>query len=55
MLARQFPALAPALTKLGEEHAVVALLQDEIQQLVDGYVPGGPLSAGALTRSRFVP
>jgi hypothetical protein len=40
MLARQFPALAPALTKLGEEHAVVALLQDEIQQLVDGYVPG---------------
>jgi deazaflavin-dependent oxidoreductase (nitroreductase family) len=40
MLARQFPALAPALTKLGEEHAVVARLQQEIQQLVDGYVAG---------------
>lgn len=40
MLARQFPALEPALTKLGAEHAVVARLQTEIQQLVDGYVPG---------------
>jgi deazaflavin-dependent oxidoreductase (nitroreductase family) len=39
-LARQFPALAPALAKLGEEHAVVARLREEIQQLVDGYVPG---------------
>jgi hypothetical protein len=40
MLARQFPALTAALTKLGEEHAVVARLQEEIQQLADGYVPG---------------
>jgi deazaflavin-dependent oxidoreductase (nitroreductase family) len=40
MLARQFPALAAALTKLGEEHAVVARLQEEIRQLVEGYVPG---------------
>jgi deazaflavin-dependent oxidoreductase (nitroreductase family) len=40
MLARQFPALAPALAKLGAEHVVVARLQTEIQQLVDGYVPG---------------
>ncbi len=35
MLAARFPALAPALAKLGEEHAVVALLQEEIQRLVD--------------------
>ncbi len=35
MLAKQFPALAPALAKLGEEHAVVARLQEEIQRLVD--------------------
>ncbi|WP_405902504.1 nitroreductase/quinone reductase family protein [Streptomyces sp. NBC_00656] len=40
MLARQFPALAPALARLGEEHKVVARLQDDIQQLVDGFVPG---------------
>ena len=40
MVARQFPALAAALTKLGEEHAVVARLQEDIQQLADGYVPG---------------
>jgi deazaflavin-dependent oxidoreductase (nitroreductase family) len=40
MPARQFPALAPALTKLGEEHGVVARLQDEIHQLVEGYIPG---------------
>lgn len=40
MLAQRFPALAPALTKLGEEHTVVAGLQQEIQGLVDGYVPG---------------
>lgn len=40
MLARQFPALAPALAKLGEEHVIVARLQTEIQQLVDDYVPG---------------
>ncbi|WP_326944012.1 nitroreductase/quinone reductase family protein [Amycolatopsis sp. NBC_01307] len=35
MLAAQFPALAPALTKLGEEHVVVAQLQEQIQRLVD--------------------
>jgi iron-sulfur cluster repair protein YtfE (RIC family) len=40
MLAQRFPALAPALTKLGEEHTVVAGLQKEIRGLVDGYVPG---------------
>ncbi|MDT7728810.1 MAG: hypothetical protein QOI21_5386 [Actinomycetota bacterium] len=39
-LARQFPALAPALMKLGEEHATVARLQTEIQYLVNAYVPG---------------
>ncbi|MDP4510106.1 nitroreductase/quinone reductase family protein [Nonomuraea turcica] len=41
MLAKQFPALAPALAQLGEEHKVVARLQDDIQQLVDSFVPGG--------------
>jgi hypothetical protein len=35
VLAKQFPALAPALTKLGEEHVVVARLQGEIRRLVD--------------------
>ncbi|MFI7706127.1 nitroreductase/quinone reductase family protein [Nonomuraea sp. NPDC049480] len=40
MLAKQFPALAPALAQLGEEHKVVARLQDDIQRLVDGFVPG---------------
>ncbi|MFG3138769.1 nitroreductase/quinone reductase family protein [Streptomyces sp. NPDC048211] len=40
MLAKQFPALAPALAQLGEEHTVVARLQDDIQRLVDGFVPG---------------
>lgn len=35
MLAKQFPALAPALTKLGEDHVVVARLQEEIRRLVD--------------------
>lgn len=39
-LARQFPALAPALRKLGEDHAEVGRLQDEIEQLVEAYVPG---------------
>jgi deazaflavin-dependent oxidoreductase (nitroreductase family) len=34
MLARQFPALAPALRELGEEHAVVAELQTQIRALV---------------------
>jgi deazaflavin-dependent oxidoreductase (nitroreductase family) len=40
MLAKQFPALAPALAQLGEEHKVVAGLQDAIQELVDGFFPG---------------
>ncbi|MEV7007841.1 nitroreductase/quinone reductase family protein [Streptosporangium sp. NPDC051022] len=40
MLAEQFPALAPALAQLGEEHKVVARLQEDIQRLVDGFVPG---------------
>ncbi|MFB9904915.1 nitroreductase/quinone reductase family protein [Allokutzneria oryzae] len=40
MLAQRFPALAPALTKLGEDHEVVARLQAEIRQLVDDYTPG---------------
>ncbi|WP_199439738.1 nitroreductase/quinone reductase family protein [Umezawaea beigongshangensis] len=40
VLAQRFPALAPVLTKLGEDHVVVARLQDEIQRLVDGHVPG---------------
>ncbi|MEU8634580.1 nitroreductase/quinone reductase family protein [Amycolatopsis sp. NPDC048633] len=35
MLARQFPALAPTLTKLGDEHVAVARIQEEIQRLVD--------------------
>ncbi|MEK8144060.1 hemerythrin domain-containing protein [Streptomyces sp. M10(2022)] len=39
-LAGEFPALAPALAQLGEEHKVVAALQDAIQELVDGFVPG---------------
>jgi deazaflavin-dependent oxidoreductase (nitroreductase family) len=34
MLAQRFPALAPALAKLDEEHVVVARLQEEIQRLV---------------------
>ncbi|MGK4579524.1 nitroreductase/quinone reductase family protein [Kitasatospora sp. HPMI-4] len=40
MLAARFPALAPALSRLGEEHKVVARLQEEIRELVDGFVPG---------------
>ncbi|WP_245658628.1 nitroreductase/quinone reductase family protein [Microtetraspora malaysiensis] len=40
ILAKQFPGLAPALTELGQEHVVVARLQDEIRRLVDGFVPG---------------
>ncbi|MEU1192961.1 nitroreductase/quinone reductase family protein [Streptomyces sp. NPDC005859] len=39
MLAKQFPAFAPALAQLGEEHKVVAQLQKDIQHLVDGFVP----------------
>jgi len=41
-LARQFPALRPALEKLAEEHKVVARLQDEIQRLIDEHDPGDP-------------
>ncbi|MFD8501013.1 hemerythrin domain-containing protein [Amycolatopsis sp. NPDC059657] len=40
MLAGQFPEMAPALKKLGEEHKVVSALQKEIQRLVDSHVPG---------------
>ncbi|WP_078993087.1 hemerythrin domain-containing protein [Streptomyces sp. MMG1121] len=39
-LAKQFPAFAPALVQLGEEHKVVARMQEGIQQLVDSVVPG---------------
>ncbi|ADJ49351.1 hemerythrin HHE cation binding protein [Amycolatopsis mediterranei S699] len=35
LLAERFPALAPTLAKLDEEHVVVARLQEEVQQLVD--------------------
>lgn len=35
MLATRFPALAPTLAKLSEEHVVVARLQEQIQRLVD--------------------
>ncbi|WP_410568069.1 nitroreductase/quinone reductase family protein [Amycolatopsis sp. cmx-4-61] len=34
LLAERFPALAPTLAKLDEEHVVVARLQEEVQQLV---------------------
>jgi iron-sulfur cluster repair protein YtfE (RIC family) len=40
MLAQRFPALAPVLTKLGEDHVVVAGLQKRIRGLVEGYVHG---------------
>ncbi len=40
MLAQRFPALAPMLTKLGEDHVVVAELQKRIRALVEGYVHG---------------
>ncbi|MDF3293366.1 nitroreductase/quinone reductase family protein [Streptomyces silvisoli] len=39
-LAKQFPALAPALAQLSEQHKVVARLQDSIQALIEGFVPG---------------
>ncbi|AHH97146.1 nitroreductase/quinone reductase family protein [Kutzneria viridogrisea] len=35
MLADRFPELAPVLDELGEQHVVVARLQERIQQLVD--------------------
>lgn len=40
MLAERYPGLAPVLAKLGEEHKVVARLQEELRLLVDGYEPG---------------
>ncbi|WP_086820743.1 nitroreductase/quinone reductase family protein [Allokutzneria sp. NRRL B-24872] len=40
MLAQRFPALAPALEKLGAEHKVVAELQEAITALVGAYMPG---------------
>jgi deazaflavin-dependent oxidoreductase (nitroreductase family) len=40
MLAQRFPALEPALAKLGEDHFVVAGLQKRIRGLVEGYVHG---------------
>ncbi|SDN47500.1 nitroreductase/quinone reductase family protein [Allokutzneria albata] len=40
MLAQRFPALAPALEKLGDDHKTVARLQEEITSLVEGYTPG---------------
>ncbi|WP_116041262.1 hemerythrin domain-containing protein [Amycolatopsis palatopharyngis] len=40
MLAYSYPELEPELIKLGEEHKVVAKLQEEIRQLVEEYVPG---------------
>ncbi|MFC3449257.1 nitroreductase/quinone reductase family protein [Amycolatopsis speibonae] len=40
MLAQRFPALAPTLAKLGEDHVVVATLQKRIRELVEGYVHG---------------
>ncbi|GIG70028.1 nitroreductase/quinone reductase family protein [Phytomonospora endophytica] len=39
-LAQRFPDLAAPLRRLGEEHEVVARLQEEIRALVDAYVPG---------------
>lgn len=35
LLAERFPALAPTLAKLDEEHVVVARLQEEIERLVE--------------------
>lgn len=39
-IAEQFPALAPAIAQLAEQHQVVAELQDSIQALVERFVPG---------------
>ncbi|MGW1268999.1 nitroreductase/quinone reductase family protein [Streptomyces sp. NPDC002491] len=39
-LAEHFPALAPALAQLGDEHKAVARAQQAIRELVDGFVPG---------------
>jgi deazaflavin-dependent oxidoreductase (nitroreductase family) len=40
MLAQRYPGLAPVLSRLGEEHRVVARLQGELRTLVDAYEPG---------------
>lgn len=40
MLAYQYPEIEPELTKLGEEHKVVATLQKKIVRLIQDYVPG---------------
>ncbi|ONF68050.1 hemerythrin [Amycolatopsis keratiniphila subsp. keratiniphila] len=40
MLTQRFPALASVLTKLGEDHVVVAATQKRIRDLVEGYVHG---------------
>ncbi|MBN9742188.1 nitroreductase family deazaflavin-dependent oxidoreductase [Amycolatopsis sp. A1MSW2902] len=39
-LAEQFPALAPVIAQLAEQHQVVARLQDSIRELVESFVPG---------------
>ncbi|MFI7115057.1 nitroreductase/quinone reductase family protein [Amycolatopsis sp. NPDC049868] len=40
VLGQRFPALEPVLTKLGEDHVVVAATQKRIRDLVEGYVHG---------------
>ncbi|WP_240687075.1 nitroreductase/quinone reductase family protein [Amycolatopsis suaedae] len=40
MLAAAHPELEPELTRLGEEHKVVAALQADIRRLTEEYVPG---------------
>ncbi|WP_134731358.1 nitroreductase/quinone reductase family protein [Amycolatopsis nivea] len=39
-LAEQFPALAPVIAQLAEQHQVVARLRDSIRELVESFVPG---------------
>ncbi|MEV0647135.1 nitroreductase/quinone reductase family protein [Phytomonospora sp. NPDC050363] len=39
-LAARFPDLAGPLERLGEEHKVVASIQERIAELVEGYTPG---------------
>lgn len=40
MLEQRFPGLEPVLSKLGEEHKVVARLLQDIEQLIQDYQPG---------------
>ncbi|MCX2730106.1 hemerythrin domain-containing protein [Saccharopolyspora sp. NFXS83] len=40
LLAQRFPALAPALAELGEQHREVDRMQAELGELVRGYYPG---------------